>query len=181
MPLFFLTAFGFIGKLAKAALGVARKHPWQAAVIALLLACAWMWTGWNGTAADLQDCKDARAADRAAYEQAQREAAEKARAARLAKEAQYREQAERTDREHEQELADANARAERYIAGNRVRPQIAGGASGGTGAGPEGGSASSSNGPGQDPLMVAVTEDDVRICTENTTRLQSVREWALGL
>lgn len=172
---------GGLGKLLRGALGLIRDYPWQATVIALLCACAWLWTGWNGTEDDLRHCRIARESDRAAYEQAQKDAEAKALAAKEAAEGHYRQIAERADHDHQTELADANARAERYIAANRVRRHGAASPSGGPSATPQDNGAGGGNGPGEPPELVAVTEDDVRICTENTTRLEAVRDWALEL
>lgn len=116
-----------------------------------------------------------------AVKQAQKIAAEKARAARIAKEQEYRDHAERIDREHEAELESARARTERYIAANRVRNEAIDRAAGGPGAGPDSGGAEGGDGRSEAPVMVAVSDEDIRICTSNTLRLEAVRRWALGL
>ena len=66
-----LTAFGAVRRLVQGAFDLARRHPWPALVIALLLALAWTWHG-RSTARDerdsaraaLVDCNDARAIER---------------------------------------------------------------------------------------------------------------------
>lgn len=176
-----LSLLGIAGKAAKWLLGLVRDYPWQAAVAILLAACVWTWTGWNGALDDLRACQDGRAADRAAYEAAQEQAEASALAAKAAAEDDYRQLAERADREHEAELAGANARAERYIAANRVRNQAAGGPAGGTPAAPGDNGTGSGDRSSEAPELVTVTEDDIRICTENTVRLEAVRNWALEL
>lgn len=109
------------------------------------------------------------------------EAETKALKAKADAEANYRKQAEEADREHQAELAGANARAERYIAANRVRVQAASSAAGGPPAAPGGSGAQGADRSGEAPELVTVTPDDVRVCTENTVRLEEAREWALRL
>lgn len=135
------------------------------------------------------------AAERAAHLETQRryslaqvEAADKARAYRLAEEARYRVKAERTDTEHAKDLESALAAARRHAAANRCAPvglraegSPAVSPSGRTGTGAEDHRAESGDGSGGAAQLVGVTEDDLRICTVNTTRLQAVRDWALGL
>jgi hypothetical protein len=41
--------------------------------------------------------------------------------------------------------------------------------------------AGSADSAGSTPVMVAVTDTDIQVCTDNTLRLESAREWALGL
>lgn len=122
------------------------------------------------------------------YAFAQVEAAEKARAYRLSQEARYRALATKADTEHASNLETALAAARRHAAANRCAPvrlqpesAPAVGSPGGSGTGAEGGSAESGNGSGGDAQLVAVTEDDLRICTVNTSRLQAVRAWADSL
>lgn len=137
----------------------------------------WRASHWKDQA---QLCQAGRKQDRDRYVQAQKDAAAMALAAKVQQEAAYRAQAERTQSEYETELADASAAADRYIATHRVRAEGAQGASGGTGEGSDRGGAGSAIGPGETPeLAVAVKADDVRICTENTTRLEAAREWSM--
>lgn len=135
------------------------------------------------------------AGERAAHRETQRryalaqiEAAERARVYRLTEEARYRAKAERTDTEHAKDLETALAAARRHAAANRcaavgLRPEGAPPVSppGRAGTGAEDHGAESGDGSRGAAQLVAVTEDDLRICTVNTTRLQSVREWAQGL
>lgn len=122
------------------------------------------------------------------YALAQVEAAEKARTYRLAEEARYRMKAERTDTDHAKDLETALAAARRHAAANRcaplgLRPEGSPTVSppGRAGTGAEDHRAESGDGSGGTAQLVAVTEDDLRICTVNTKRLQAVREWSLGL
>lgn len=117
-------------------------------------------------------------------ERAQNAAAEKARLARLEQERKYRELADNADEREREIREDAMADAERFIAANRVRPVNRGPVSG-TGASP--GSGGAEGGERSDPAAeldegsVIVPAEDVRICTENTSRLLAVREWTRGL
>lgn len=116
---------------------------------------------------------------------AQQVAADKARLARLEQEAIYREEARKADAREHAIREEALDLAERYIAANRVRPEAYRGPPSGAGSSPESGSPESDNGPRGAPELdeglVAVTAEDVRICTRNTARLIAGREWGLGL
>lgn len=102
---------------------------------------------------------------------------------RIAKE--YKDKAEEADENAAKAMEDANARAEHFIANNRVRCPAAnashsatGSAGGSTAENPDRSSADTELvGAG----LIAVQEDDVRICTENTVRLQEARKWALEI
>lgn len=122
-----------------------------------------------------------RLADRERYTTAQAEAARIAQQALRAAEAKYQRKADEADRQYTVALADAQSAAARYASTHRVRTESTGGASGGTPASAQGGGAQSGIGPGETADMVAVTDGDLAICTENTTRLQAVHDWALGL
>lgn len=132
--------------------------------------------GWKPKAAHLQNTLDQ-------IEAAQTAATEKAKAEKLLREQQSREQAQRIDDDEKKIRSDAMASAERYIAAHRVRLPTIASAAGGAITPTEDYSTQSSNGANPAPLMdeVAVATDDVRICTENTTRLEAARTWALGL
>lgn len=116
-------------------------------------------------------------------EKASKEAAEKARAVRLAKEREYAQLAKRIDDEAEQAQADAMDAAERFIRDNSVRCQAVGNSLSRTRASPEGGGAESVGQPRTLPKLdgVLIPPDDVRICTENTVRLQQAQSWAFSL
>ena len=114
---------------------------------------------------------------------ASKEAAEKARTARLAKEREYAQLAKRIDDETEQAQADAMDAAERFIRNNSVRCEAVGDSRSRTRTSPEGGGAESVGRTRALPKLdgVLIPADDVRICTENTVRLQRAKEWAGAL
>lgn len=147
----------------------------------------------GGLKADLAAERTAHLETQRRYAFAQIEAADKARAYRLAEEGRYRAKAERTDIEHAKDLETALAAARRHAAANRcaplgLRPEATPAVSslGRPGTGPEDHRAESGDRPGGTAQLdvnglVVVPEDDLRICTINTTRLQAVREWAREL
>lgn len=117
---------------------------------------------------------------------AQSLALERAQTAKAKAEQEYHDLAEETDEKLEQARESAMDAAERYIAAHRVRPQAAGSPGSGSAAAAGDYGTESGDGPGAAPILasrdfVTVTPDDIRVCTENTVRLESVREWALGL
>lgn len=132
--------------------------------------------GWKPKAERLQHDLDA-------VKAAQQVALEKAQAAKAKAELDYKNLAETTDANEQKARTDAMADAERYIAGHRVRSQAAGGAAGRTAAPAEdhGTASGDSASPAPELDEVTVTADDIRICTVNTTRLEAVRDWAVGL
>lgn len=98
-----------------------------------------------------------------------------------AKEAEYQEKAREADQKHRAELSQAMAAAERHIAAHRVRQGGCGSATGNAGSAAQGDGPAGADRSGADAELVAVTADDVRICTVNTQRLLDGREWAVGL
>jgi hypothetical protein len=160
---------------------IARAYPLHAACITLVLACVWLWSGKNAANDRAERYQAQIKSERALYTAAQQEAKARAIAAIEAKEAEYKDKANAADLSHAKALADANSRTERFIAANRVRNQAVGGASGGTIASAESDGPGGDNGPGETPFMVAVTPDDVRICTVNTERLIAAKVWADSL
>lgn len=106
----------------------------------------------------------------------------------------YRDLAERTDNETDLATQVALGTADRFIAASRVHCPADRGSSGAAPASPSGGGAQSGDrsggaaeldaigpagAPGAD--LVAVTAEDIRICTRNTVRLQKARDWGLRL
>lgn len=172
-----------------------RANLWRAAalalggiVLALLVQVHGLPIVGGGLKAELAAEQAAHLETQRRYALAQIEAGEKARAYRLSEEARYRALASKVDTEHASNLETALAAARRHAAANRCAPgrmrtEVAPAVSpaGGSGTGAEGGSAKSGDGPGGDTQLVAVTVDDLRICTVNTSRLQAVREWAFKL
>ena len=134
-------------------------------------------------------------AQAAQFKQAQADATAIAQAALAHQNAVYAAKAKDADNAYQSQLADAQSAAQRYINSHRVgsvsdaastvfmRVQSASaqGGSGATTASPQGISARSGNGPGTSPELVAVTANDIDVCTVNTKRLQVVRDWALTL
>lgn len=98
-----------------------------------------------------------------------------------AKEAEYQEKAREADQKHRAELSQAMAAAERHIAAHRVRQGGCGGATGNAGATAQGDGSAGADRSGADAELVAVTADDVRICTVNTQRLIDAHNWAISL
>lgn len=135
----------------------------------------------TGLLTERDDAIKGRADDRAAYVSAQELARQRNEQAIAKREADFRALADQKDKEYATELADAQSIAERYIASHRLRspaPQD------GVGSAPALGQDRGTGGavgPGDAPELVGVTADDIRICTENTSRLEKAREWALGL
>lgn len=165
-----------IAILLDTAVAILKRYRWLAIVMPLVLALG---------VSHCSDRRHIRQRDEARATVAQMELASKqARdaqiAANLATEARYRAQAEKADHAYQIALQDAQRASERYIAANRVRPNGSRSASGAA-APAEGDVAVSGDRSGIPPNMVAVTADDVRICTANTLRLEAVRDWGLGL
>jgi hypothetical protein len=115
-----------------------------------------------------------------AWKAAEREATAAQIAANSAQQARWAQQARNVDHDYQKARVDADSRSERFIAVNRVRACATGPASQSDPAA-QGNSAQGSDGAGQPAILVAVKPEDVNICTENTMRLQSAREWALTL
>jgi hypothetical protein len=176
-----LGALGWLRKATQAILGLAGRYPLQCALIASLALAAVLFVRGNRYQAKLSECTAGRVADRKAFEAAAAASLAKAVAAKAAQEARYASLAKDADNAHEAQLADARAAAERYIARNRVRPQAASGSTGGTAAPAESGGPGSADSAGGAPVMVAVTEADIGVCTDNTLRLEAARDWALSL
>lgn len=107
-------------------------------------------------------------------------AAQAAQVAKERAEQDYRNLAETSDAQLEQARLGAMDAAERYIAAHRVRSQAVDRPASGTTATPDDYGAEIGDGPGPASLVV-VTPDDIRICTENTIRLEAVQEWATAL
>lgn len=98
----------------------------------------------------------------------------------MAAEVQYRSKANEADQSYRAGLADARAAADRYIAAHRVRSASRRAASAAV-ASAESDRAGSPDRADQATDMVAVTADDIQVCTDNTLRLEAARAWALSL
>jgi hypothetical protein len=125
--------------------------------------------------------KALRQADRAAYSNAQTEAARIAQEALRHQEHIYVTKAQEIDHVYQAKLTDAGRRASTYIGANRVRLQTAQSAARPALASAESSGAQSADRSSSEADMVAVTAADIGVCTDNTTRLEAAREWALSL
>ena len=165
---------------AGALLGVVRRYPLQAALVASLCLAGWLWWG-KGKAIDQRDAAVAgRRADRAAYTAAQAEAQRLALAAKAATEARYKANAERVQNAYEAKFADVRSAAASFIDANRLRPGGVGGSPG------QAASATDHRNP-RVPVdvsasaLVAVSDVDVQRCSDTAAYAVAAREWALGL
>lgn len=123
--------------------------------------------------------KALRQADRAAYIMAQAEASRIAKAALDHAEARYKEKARAADEKTFLAVAAADAATADYARRMRIKA-FACGTSAAVAEAPRYGPRFSER-AGAASNMVAVTEDDLQVCTTNTIKLESAREWALGL
>lgn len=114
---------------------------------------------------------------------AQQVALDKALAAKAATEANYRNLAGRIDTDAKQAHDSAMADADAYIRAHRVRSQAAGSAAGNSLAIAEDHGTGNGQGSGSAPELdeVAVSPDDIRICTTNTLQAEAARSWAIQL
>ena len=112
---------------------------------------------------------------------AQELALAKAQAAIAAKETYYKEQANAADQNYATAVDDARSATDRYIAAHRVSACPTSGAASAAPARPQSNAAQGSDGPGTAPYMVAVSPEDVSICTSNTLRLEAGKLWTEGL
>ncbi len=169
--------WGWLKEAAVALLGLVRRYPLQAALIASLCLSGWLWRG-------KQEALAERDLARVQFADCQR-AGIKAREAQIAlnreTKAKYEAAAKEADHEHEKALALANDRTERWIANHRVRPQEDRSRASGTSAPSQGEATERGDGRSEGTDLVAVSADDVRICTANTLRLKAVNEWGRAL
>ena len=114
------------------------------------------------------------------FREAQAEATVIAQQALHHQEVVYQAKAQDTDHAYQTQLVAAHSATDRYIATHRVRTNGAG-STGSAIAAATGSDSGSVVGPGEPADMVAVTADDINVCTVNTQRLQAGHNWALGL
>jgi hypothetical protein len=155
-----------------ACLDIARRYPWQAVCIALLLACGWLWRGKHHAMADLH------AAEAQIKAGEQNVATLKAEKARI-----EREQAAITERiDHETAPAQkaALAAGDQYAATHRCVQSSAIAAAGGASSGVPGPAAAAGSAETSAPVddMVAVAKPDFDACTLNSADLEKAYEWA---
>lgn len=171
MPLWLLSALGWVKTAFTALIDLARRYPMQAALIASLCLNVWLWRGW--------DKAEARYANFVAKaEKASKEARAKQIALNQAMQAKYETLAEKADHAHAIELADARSRAAAYANRNGVRSYCQGSA-GQTSSPAEGPVAPRDNGPGADAVIL--NRDDFDQLVENTLRLKAAHEWGESL
>lgn len=113
---------------------------------------------------------------------AQAKATVAAQAAHDAQEQRYKDLANAADQKHVDREAVASTAVDEYIRTHRLPVcPTAGGAAGGSVAGTDRGNPESAVRSDPAPDMVAVTADDIHVCTDNTLRLESAHDWAAGL
>jgi len=92
--------------------------------------------------------------------------------------AAYKRAYEIAEETHAKELASAHDSLDRYIAANRLRKDHRISTPGASG---EGQTAGSGQEAGGETFLVAVTERDLKICTDNTARLEAAYQWGQQL
>ncbi len=158
--------------IAALALRMARAPTlWLSLALALGLAAAW---------ARGDRYRDRYVALIASTTRAQEQAERTALAARAAYQAQLKEQAHEADLDLAAARRAGDARLAAYAAAHRLRPDRAGDAGQAAAAAHDSGAPGDQR-PGAAPDMVAVSLADLRICTDNTLRLEAAHEWAKGL
>ncbi len=173
-----------VGRWLKEALGAllrwAGRNPWQALIIALCAFSGWLWLHdsrvIDGLAGKLATANKTISDMKAASEQNRlAQLAQKAKA-----EQRYKDIAHEADKEHAEQLADANDALARYIATHRVRAGEGGFSIRPAGSVAEGGSAEV---PASLPTdsFVAVSDDDMHRCTAIATYALDAHNWALKL
>lgn len=181
----FLAIKLFFGGVLKRLLGAAtalfdfaRRNPWQAAVIALLLALAWTWHGKSKAIEQRDAWIIAFDKQKAAYIAAQKEAEANAIAAKLAQEAKDEQRRKDADNALKQDMADDRRRADAYA--NRMRCQAPRSAPSGANLPSATEAPQVDNGPGDFAELVGITRTDFNVCTVNSRRLQNAHDWAVG-
>jgi hypothetical protein len=168
MPLWLLSAFGFVKKAAGAALSAAIKYPWQTALLLSLVACAWFWRANSHLRDGIKAERAAHAQTVANFRKAQTEAEalQKANLTRVAK--AQEDITDETVTDYRARLADLHARYDRLrTQGNRS-------ASGNTGlpAVPDT-AARVDEAPGENGLLAA----DALIASEQALQLDALITW----
>jgi hypothetical protein len=169
-----LGLWGWLKEAAVALLGLVRRYPLQAALIASLCLSGWLWRG-------KQEALGERDLARVQFADCQR-AGIKAREAQIAlnkeTKAKYEAAAKEADHEHEKALALANDRTERWIANHRVR-QAGGSGADRSGAAAENQAAGVHQEMPADAVLVGAA--DVRICTARSQDALSAYEFGQAL
>ncbi|MEM6493019.1 MAG: hypothetical protein AAF650_01445 [Pseudomonadota bacterium] len=161
------------------------KHPWQSACALLAAWLAWIYVfTLPGLEADIDREALSHAQTKEDYRQAQAQAKAQWEAATAQWEQDRKDAAHEADEREFKARSDALDAAERFIARSRLqcptRGAVGSATSAAAGATESGGPESAER---SDPLpeLVGVPADDVRICTENTTRLKAAQDWSATL
>jgi hypothetical protein len=157
-----------------AALALFKRYRILIAVVPLTIALGIQTWRLNSAKDALEDCRNDKALLVAASEtnrQAQIAQREKEKAA-------YKRAYEIAEETHAKELASAHDSLDRYIAANRLRKDHRISTPGASG---EGQTAGSGQEAGGETFLVAVTERDLKICTDNTARLEAAYQWGQQL
>lgn len=177
MPIMFklFSLLGWAKKALTALLDLARRYPREAAIIALLIALAWTWHGntkrdrviakWETAAKAWQSASDANKA--AAIAQVK------------ATEAKFTKAAKESDNAHDKELAQAMSAADRYAITHRVRAER--GSVSTASAASEGQDSGVHEVPAAATELVAISTDDLKICTANSVYAKSAYDWTQRL
>lgn len=168
MPLWLLSAFGFVKKAASAALSLVTRYPLQCALIAALVATAWLWRANSHLRDGLKAERAAHAQTVANFRKAQADA-EALQQHNLTRVAQaQKEITDATVTDYHARLADLHARYDRLRAqGNRS-------ASGSTDLPTvPGATARIDEAPGQDGLSAP----DALIASEQALQLDALIQW----
>lgn len=175
-----LIALGGARKLVQRVVSFAGTYPWQACVIALLGVSVWLWRGWDSADSRLSDCQSRAAAQQQEYIKAQAEATAAAKQAVAKTESRYKELANEADLRAAKVSVDADRRADDYIRTHSLHVAVKGSADSPV-ASPENNPSGSSDRPSSETELVEVTSSDIKICTENTVRLEAAHNWSRSL
>lgn len=164
-----LSAIGWLRSAFRAVAGLYTRYPLQVALCAALLACAWLWHGWNRERADYAAYRHQAAASVLRLEQ--EKAATEARRTQITKDTDHATQPARDS------ALDA---ARRYAVAHRcmLPPAVAAAGPAGTGLPEPAATPGSPETPATDADMVAVSRADLAACTLNSTNLALAVQWA---
>jgi hypothetical protein len=172
-----LSGLGWLKQAIAALVGIASRHPWQAACAVLALYSAWLWQGEYETARQRDAARDAVAQ----MVNVSNKAAATALARRKADEQHYRELADNADAHHTQDTARADRATARYLSEHRLRPASASGPGGAAVAEAQGGDAGVPADSATGTVMVAVSDTDVKACAADYSYAKAAYDWAMAL
>jgi hypothetical protein len=169
---------GALKKGTSSVLGLIARYPWQFAVIALLVASAWLWHGKTTAIRERDAVRTQIQTNAEAYKAAQQQALADALKAKHDTEAHYAALAIQADEAHDQGFAQGRAAADAYIASHRLPAQPSG-ASGATAA------AANDHGPAIPEKLpsgsVIYSAADVQTCAADYEYALDAHNWALSL